>query len=67
MSELPEDLEALLAEYGRHLRLGRNRSAHTVRAYVGDARALLEHLLNRAVDSGVGEVDLALLRAWLAA
>ncbi|MBF6329359.1 tyrosine recombinase XerC [Nocardia transvalensis] len=67
MDELPEDLEALLEEYGRHLRLGRNRSAHTVRAYVGDARSLLLHLCGRAADSGVGEIDLALLRSWLAA
>ncbi|WP_459957384.1 tyrosine recombinase XerC [Nocardia sp. IFM 10818] len=66
MGELPEDLEALLVEYGRHLRLGRNRSEHTVRAYVGDARSLLGHLVGRSADSGVGEVDLALLRSWLA-
>lgn len=66
MGGLPEDLEALLVEYGRHLRLGRNRSAHTERAYVGDARSLLEHLLARSADSGVGELDLALLRSWLA-
>ncbi|MGX1812073.1 tyrosine recombinase XerC [Nocardia sp. NPDC055321] len=66
MSELPEDLEALLVEYGRHLRLGRNRSEHTVRAYVGDARGLLGHLLERGADCGVGEVDLTLLRSWLA-
>ena len=62
---LPEDLEALLLEYGRHLRLGRNRSAHTVRAYLGDARSLLVHLYSRAADSGVGEIDLPLLRSWL--
>ncbi|MFB8009581.1 tyrosine recombinase XerC [Nocardia sp. NPDC056000] len=66
MSGLPEDLEALLTEYGRHLRLGRNRSEHTVRAYSGDARSLLEHLVARSADSGVAEVDLALLRSWLA-
>ncbi|NNH72724.1 tyrosine recombinase XerC [Nocardia uniformis] len=67
MSELPEDLEALLVEFGRHLRLGKNRSAHTARAYVGDARSLLEHLVMRSADSGVGELDLALLRSWLSA
>lgn len=67
MSELPEDLEALLVEYGRHLRLGKNRSGHTARAYVGDARSLLEHLVGRSADSGVGELDLALLRSWLGA
>ncbi|WP_282784266.1 tyrosine recombinase XerC [Nocardia sp. CC201C] len=67
MSGLPEDLDALLVEYGRHLRLGRNRSEHTTRAYVGDARSLLEHLVQRSADSGVGEVDVALLRSWLSA
>jgi integrase/recombinase XerC len=66
MDALPEDLEALLEEYGRHLRLGRNRSVHTARAYVADARSLLTHLCSRAADSGVGEIDLALLRSWLA-
>ncbi|AFU04172.1 tyrosine recombinase XerC [Nocardia brasiliensis] len=66
MDELPEDLEALLTEYGRHLRLGRNRSAHTVRAYLGDARALLGHLYARSADSAVRELDLLLLRSWLA-
>ncbi|WP_024806458.1 tyrosine recombinase XerC [Nocardia sp. BMG51109] len=67
MENLPEDLDALLEEYGRHLGLGRNRSAHTVRAYLGDARSLLVHLVARAPDSGVAEVDLPLLRSWLAA
>ncbi|UGT66218.1 tyrosine-type recombinase/integrase [Nocardia gipuzkoensis] len=66
MEELPEDLEALLMEYGRHLRLGRNRSEHTVRAYLGDARSLLEHLYTRSADSAIRELDLLLLRSWLA-
>ncbi|WP_069161782.1 tyrosine recombinase XerC [Nocardia altamirensis] len=66
MDELPEDLEALLTEYSRHLRLGRNRSAHTVRAYLGDARSLLAHLYERSADSAVRELDLLLLRSWLA-
>lgn len=63
---LPEDLEALLSEYGRHLRLGRNRSAHTVRAYLGDARSLLAHLVHRASDTPVRELDAGVLRSWLA-
>ncbi|WP_028476511.1 tyrosine recombinase XerC [Nocardia sp. CNY236] len=66
MDELPEDLEALLVEFGRHLRLGRDRSAHTVRAYLGDARSLLRHLCQRSADSAIGELDLPLLRSWLA-
>lgn len=67
MNELPEDLEELLAEYGRHLRLGRNRSAHTVRAYLGDTRSLLAHLVGQSPDAAVRELDLGLLRSWLAA
>ncbi|WP_280235397.1 tyrosine recombinase XerC [Nocardia cyriacigeorgica] len=66
MDVLPEDLDALLAEYGRTLRLGSNRSPHTVRAYLGDARSLLTHLVARSADSSVRELDLALLRSWLA-
>ncbi|RJO75305.1 recombinase XerC [Nocardia panacis] len=64
---MPEDLDALVAEYGRYLRLGRNRSEHTVRAYAGDARSLLAHLVARSADSAVRELDLTLLRSWLAA
>lgn len=67
MDALPEDLEELLAEYGRNLRLGSNRSPHTVRAYLADARSLLTHLVARSSDSSVRELDLALLRSWLAA
>lgn len=66
MSGLPEDLEALLTEYGRHLRLGRNRSTHTVRAYIGDTRSLLGYVVEQSADAAVRELDLALLRSWLA-
>lgn len=66
MEELPGDLRDLLDQYERHLALGRNRSAHTVRAYLGDARALLSHLCDRSPDASVGEIDLPLLRSWLA-
>ncbi|MFI5718308.1 tyrosine recombinase XerC [Nocardia sp. NPDC051750] len=67
MDELPPDLAALLAEYGRYLELGRNRSAHTVRAYLGDTRSLLRHLLAQAADASLRELDLTTLRSWLAA
>ena len=41
---LPADVEAVLADYERHLRLERNLSQHTVRAYLGDVVSLLGHL-----------------------
>lgn len=66
MDVLPEDLDALVGEFGRHLRLGRNRSAHTVRAYLGDVRSLLGFLYARSTDSAIGELDLTVLRSWLA-
>jgi len=66
VAELPEDLEALLTEYGRYLELGRNRSAHTVRAYLGDIRSLLRHLLGQSADASLRELDLTTLRSWLA-
>lgn len=51
---------AALADFARHLELERGRSAHTVRAYRGD----LTGLLSRVGD--VAELDLPLLRRWLA-
>lgn len=56
----------VLRRYGDHLDLGRGLSPHTVRAYLGDLREFFAHL----TASGVGElddVDLAVLRGWLAA
>jgi integrase/recombinase XerC len=50
--------------FERHLRLERNRSAHTVRAYVGDVVGFLDHL-NRLGGRSVADVDLAALRGWL--
>lgn len=64
------DDEALLAAYDRYLGVERGRSANTVRAYLGDARGLLDHLS----DAGCGSpgarlagADLSALRAWLGA
>ncbi len=48
-----------------HLRLERDRSPHTVRAYEGDLRALLRHAARRGVREPEG-IDLAVLRSWLA-
>jgi integrase/recombinase XerC len=52
-------------QYERHLRLERNRSAHTVRAYVGDVVGFLDHLA-RLGGRSPADIDLAVLRGWLA-
>ena len=55
----------LVGAFERHLRAERGRSAHTVRAYLSDVRALVEHL--DAQGSSLGEATLADLRGWLGA
>ncbi|MBO0773370.1 MAG: site-specific integrase, partial [Actinobacteria bacterium] len=62
---LPEPWQAALTAFGRHLAAERGLSAHTVRAYLGDAASLLGHAV-RAGLAGPGELDTGLLRAWLA-
>ncbi|MBK9475556.1 MAG: tyrosine recombinase XerC [Tetrasphaera sp.] len=55
----------LVGAFERHLRAERGRSAHTVRAYLSDVRALAEHL--DAQGSSLDEATLADLRGWLGA
>lgn len=57
--------DAVVAGFALHLRAERGLSEHTVRAYRGD----VAHVLGFARRRGVAwhEVDLPLLRAWLAA
>ncbi len=62
---LPGSLEAPLTAFERHLASGRGLSPHTVRAYVGDVRSLLGHLMRCGI-TDIAEVDIAVLRAWLA-
>lgn len=62
---LPVSLAEAVDEYERYLRLEANRSPHTVRAYVGDVVGLLDHL-HRLGGSRVADIDLGLLRGWLA-
>src|SRR5579859_2542235 len=64
-SQLPSSLAAPLAAFERHLAAGRGLSPHTVRAYVGDVRSLLEHLTRCGITE-LAELDIAVLRAWLA-
>jgi integrase/recombinase XerC len=62
---LPVDLHRALESFGVHLAKERNLSPHTVRAYVGDVADLLHHAAAAGAAS-VEDVDLALLRGWLA-
>jgi integrase/recombinase XerC len=63
--ELPEALSRVLGGYERHLRVERDLTPHTVRAYVGDIAALLDHATRLGV-TDVAELDLRSLRSWLA-
>ena len=64
-SPLPPQLADALAAFERHLRSERSLSAHTVRAYVGDVRSLLDHA-GRDGAQAPGDLNLAHLRGWLA-
>ncbi|WP_396894901.1 tyrosine recombinase XerC [Mycolicibacterium sp.] len=57
----------MLEEYAEYLALERGRSEHTRRAYLADLRSLFVFLEERAPVSGLGGLNLPLLRAWLAA
>jgi integrase/recombinase XerC len=62
---LPATFLDALGAYERYLRDERGRGPHTRRAYLGDARALLAFAAGHHV-LRLEELDLALLRAWLA-
>jgi integrase/recombinase XerC len=64
-AELPGRLESALEAFRRHLAAERGLSGHTVRAYLGDVRALLEYAAQAGVTSPEG-LDIAVLRGWLA-
>jgi integrase/recombinase XerC len=64
-ARLPAALAAALDGYEDHLERQRDLSEHTVRGYVTDAVALLDHLARRG-STRVDELDLASLRSWLA-
>ncbi len=64
---LPDRLAQHLAAFERHLAAERGLSAHTVRAYIGDIRSLLEHACRDDGMSGLTGLDVAVIRGWLAA
>ena len=64
-TRLPERMQAALDGFGRHLAAERGLSPHTVRAYLGDVRSLLEHAARDAITAPDG-LDIAVLRRWLA-
>ncbi|WP_454175182.1 tyrosine recombinase XerC [Gordonia sputi] len=55
---------SVLDDFADHLRHERGRSEHTIRAYLSDVRGLIAFAGARGVP--VGDIDLALLRSWLA-
>ncbi|HEU5267573.1 MAG TPA: tyrosine recombinase XerC [Jatrophihabitans sp.] len=62
---LPPALAAAVDGFERHLALERNRSAHTVRAYLGDVVGFLDHVARLGAAS-TADIDLGALRGWLA-
>ena len=61
---LPAALAEAVDAYERHLRLERNRSPHTVRAYLGDVVGFLDHFA-RLGGRRPADVELHHLRGWL--
>ena len=62
---LPPAFAEALTGFARSLELELSRSPHTVRAYTGDVASLLEHAVRSGLTSPA-QLDLALLRSWLA-
>ena len=62
---LPAALDAALDAFRHHIEAERGLSPHTVRAYLGDVAALLEHAA-AAGTTGPADLGVGALRAWLA-
>ena len=65
LAALPDPMRQTVDAFTRHLERERGRSAHTVRAYVGDVVSLLDHA-TRMSCATIEDIDLAVLRSWLA-
>jgi integrase/recombinase XerC len=64
VSEPPDGADTLAA-FVAHLRLERGLSEHTIRAYTADIGSLLNHA-DRMGRARVGDLDIGVLRSWLA-
>lgn len=64
-ADLPEAMRDAVDEFARHLASVRNRSPHTVRAYLADMVSLLDHAVRMHCTSPA-ELDITVLRSWLA-
>lgn len=64
-ASLPPAMRVATDGFVRHLASVAGRSGHTVRAYLIDAVSLLDHAV-RMGHTDVGEIDLTVLRSWLA-
>jgi integrase/recombinase XerC len=62
---LPQAMRDGVDDFARHLSRVDNRSEHTVRAYVADIVSLLDHAVRMGC-AEPAELDLAVLRSWLA-
>lgn len=62
--QLPPALAEAAHGFERYLVQERARSAHTVRAYLGDVESLLIHAVTEGVDQ-LPDLDLGMLRRWL--
>ena len=62
---LPIAFEEALAGFATHLRDERGRGPNTVRAYLGDVADLLDFAAGQGV-AELPDIDLSVLRAWLA-
>ena len=65
MASLPASMRDAVDAFGRHLAAERNRSAHTVRAYLADVTSMLDHATRMGIDEP-GALTLSVLRSWLA-